>query len=285
MSSTVACLLLLVLLVVDVRGKLMDPDYGADSRKLIKSRGFGFEEHEITTRDGYMLTVFRIVNPYSIPTMPIIIVHGIFSSSRDFLIAGPDGHVNEGTKVMGNNLGFELAKRDYDVWLVNSRGNVYSQNHTKFMTHDKINRDPRFWDFSYADMAQFDVPAVVNHVLRTTQVMTVGYIGHSRGSNAMFAAMSMFPELNKKIRPFIALAPVVFAKHASPLIFNFPIPALLSGQANFPVNQIDLVPEAVKKVRPRFTCSPIRSLIRFFPSNRPKRWAAPWLTGSSARLS
>jgi lysosomal acid lipase/cholesteryl ester hydrolase len=233
-----------------------DPDYGADSRKIIISRGFEYEEHHVTTRDGYILTVFRLVKPgnsNNIPSnklkSPVLIVHGIFSSSRDFIIADPKTSYKDGDPV-GNSLGFELSIRNYDVWLVNCRGNTYSQNHTHYLLEDgqTINQNDEYWDFSHADIAQFDVPAVVDHVLKTTGRQTVAYIGHSRGTGAMFAAMSMFPSLNQKVKPFIALSPVVFAKHASPLIFNLPIPAHVTGHRNFPINQREYLPDDLKRV-------------------------------------
>lgn len=47
----------------------------------------------------------------------------------------------------------------------NSRGNGFSRNHTGL--------DPgkaEFWDFSWDEMAAFDVPAMVSHVLQQSEL-------------------------------------------------------------------------------------------------------------------
>lgn len=41
-----------------------DPDYGLTACELIEARKFKCETHYITTQDGYILTVHRIVNPH-----------------------------------------------------------------------------------------------------------------------------------------------------------------------------------------------------------------------------
>lgn len=241
------CFLVALLTLVKVfDGTFVDPDYGRETCELILSRGFRCQEHSIFTRDGYILTAFRILDP-EVPASksPVILVHGLFESSRDFVIAGPDGHRDEGTSVVGNCMGFELAKRGFDVWLLNCRGNSYSQNHTIY--RDKrlgLNTHPAFWDYSYEDIGMFDVPATVAHVLKVTGRPTVAYIGHSRGSGAMFAALSVFPYLNKQIQPFIALSPVVRVKYASGLLWNV---GALTGSSNFPVGQKVFFPKKSKK--------------------------------------
>ena len=48
----------------------------------------------------------------------------------------------------------------YDVWLGNVRGNIYSLNHTT-LTPDSH----QFWDFSFQEMAEIDLPAMVDKVL------------------------------------------------------------------------------------------------------------------------
>ena len=254
MPSSGSCFALLIALLSlqNVWASIADdPDYGADTRELILSRGFDYEEHEIETQDGYILTTFRILNDeIEEPKMTVLLVHGILSSSRDWLIAGPDGHVKEGTKVMGSNLGFELAKRGYDVWLTNSRGNTYSQNSTRYRTQGKINENNKFWDFSHEDMARYDVPATVSYILRATGRETIGYIGHSRGTTILFAALVMYPHLNDQIQPFIAIAPVVTTKFAmgalaSPMI---KLALLATLSLDYPLGHVNILPDDVKRV-------------------------------------
>lgn len=61
-------------------------------------------------------------------------MHGLGSSSADFLIAGPE-----------RSLPMILADQGYDVWLGNNRGNTWSKKH---LTLDPGKNDT-FWDFRY----------------------------------------------------------------------------------------------------------------------------------------
>lgn len=59
---------------------------------MIKKKGFPFEAHKITSEDGYILELHRIPGPEN--SKPILLVHGMTQSSRDFLM-------NCGKKALG----------------------------------------------------------------------------------------------------------------------------------------------------------------------------------------
>ena len=87
----------------------------------------------MTTYDEYILEVHRVVNPFRHGKYgkPVVLMHDLLSSSATWLIGNAgealgDGHIGS---TCGHNLGFELARRGYDVWLPNMRGNTYSLEH------------------------------------------------------------------------------------------------------------------------------------------------------------
>ncbi|XP_053201424.1 gastric triacylglycerol lipase-like [Panonychus citri] len=210
---------------------LNDVDYG-DSPEIIESRGFNCETHKIVTSDGYILTMFRIVNPLIFSNLndtdkltsgkPVLLQSGLFGSSDDFIINSPDGYIDQSFlkfrqsyqsvdyKKSGRNLGFLLANLGYDVWLTNFRGNYYSRNHTTFDPNSS-----EFWSTGYDEMATIDLPMTIDYILAKTKKENVGYVGMSRGSAIMFALLSEKTEYSKKVKPFIAMAPAVYVKRKS----------------------------------------------------------------------
>ena len=187
----------------------IDPDENRDSVQLIESRGFKAETHFITTYDGYILALHRIINPDDVNSTRKVVVlqHGLLASSADFILNSP----GEGPKIfkelssryVGKNLGFTLSRLGYDVWLGNVRGNTYCRNHTKLLPTNR-----KFWDFTWDEHALIDLPTTIDYVRNATKSKTVGYIGHSQGTLVMFALMSSKKEYNDVIKPFIALAPI-----------------------------------------------------------------------------
>lgn len=100
-----------------------------------------------------------------------------------------------------------LADHDYDVWLGNARGNRYSRNHSTL--------DPdasKFWDFSWHEIGMYDLPAMIDYILKATGYKKLQYAGHSQGCTAFFVMCSMRPSYNEKVLSMHAMAPAVYAK-------------------------------------------------------------------------
>uniref|UniRef100_A0A915JYM4 AB hydrolase-1 domain-containing protein n=1 Tax=Romanomermis culicivorax TaxID=13658 RepID=A0A915JYM4_ROMCU len=100
-------------------------------------------------------------------------------------------------------IGYILADKGYDVWLGNVRGNIYSKKHVNLTI-----KDAKFWDFSWQDIAEYDLPAMINFILNKTGTKQIVYVGHSQGTLIGFAKFSTDLEFAKKIKLFVALAPV-----------------------------------------------------------------------------
>ena len=64
-------------------------------------------------------------------------------------------------------------------------------------------------------MAEYDIPAMLNYALKISGQAQLSYIGHSQGTLVGFEAFSTNPELAKKVKLFIALAPIFYLNHTS----------------------------------------------------------------------
>ncbi|KAH3869735.1 gastric triacylglycerol lipase-like [Dreissena polymorpha] len=98
-----------------------------------------------------------------------------------------------------------LADAGFDVWLGNSRENTYGRRHMTLNTTDK-----EFWQFSWDQMAQQDLPAAIDRILAITGVSSLFYGGHSQGGAIMYALMSHDPSYATKVKLFVAHAPAVY---------------------------------------------------------------------------
>lgn len=178
--------------------------------ELTSKYGYPTEEHTVTTDDGYILRVFRIL-PKCNGTrkgLPVVTMHGIYDSSDEYILPGPE-----------TGLGYILSRNCYDVWAANHRGNVYSRQHVRL----NPNTDPEFWEYTFDEHGYFDIPAIVDYVLNATQQTKLNYIGHSQGTTDFFVMASLKPEYNAKIQVSINVAPVAYMRH----IRSF-IPKLIS---------------------------------------------------------
>ncbi|XP_077532056.1 lipase 3-like isoform X2 [Haemaphysalis longicornis] len=216
-----------------------NPDACRNATEMIASKGYPVEEHAVLTRDGYILFLQRIPFGRSGPSRqsrPVVFLqHGLFDSSIDWVMNYPH-----------QSLGYILADAGYDVWLGNVRGNDYSSH----ITYTK--RKKKFWDFSneclaseksclyvrphvlsplpqvyqqrscksrpFDEMIAIDLPTMIDYVLERTGHGRLIYVGHSQGTMIMFGLLAQFPKYNKKIKLFVALAPVAYLGHlTSPL--------------------------------------------------------------------
>jgi len=172
-------------------------------------------EHKTTTEDGYILTFFRVnlkskaeQNLYqNEPNSVIHLQHGIFDSSDMWFFNGE-----------GKSVGFYLVDQGYDVWVGNNRGNKYSHDHV----NDKIS-EYDFFNYSFDEMALYDVPAFYKYIQEQTNGKKLTWIGHSQGTSQFFAAAldvktKVFIENNTN--KFIALAPIVYMKNIGSTIFE-----------------------------------------------------------------
>lgn len=173
---------------------LEDPDEKANTIQLIESKGYLAEEHSMITQDGYILTVHRIINPNisSIPKQVAFLQHGLLDASSTWVVNFPT-----------QSLGFILADKGFDVWLGNVRGNTYSNYHIKYNKNEE-----EFWNFSFDEMAKYDLSAMIDYILLLTNNSNLFYVGHSQGTMIAFAKLSLEKEFQSKIKLFLALGPV-----------------------------------------------------------------------------
>ncbi|XP_059061820.1 lipase member K-like [Achroia grisella] len=207
---------------------ILDSNLSEDGKRnfteLANAYGHQSEEYNVTTEDGYILTLFHIPGT----GRPYLLMHGLAANADCFALR------------KNNSLAFTLADKGYDVWIGNTRGNDYSFGHVKYDA--KV--DEEYWDFSLHENGYYDYPAIIDFILNKTSQEKLTLIGHSQGTINGFVLGSLRPEYNDKINIFIALAPVAVFKPRGilkPFLKVVPADTLysLSKASGFDVIQIN----------------------------------------------
>ncbi|RHZ54741.1 hypothetical protein Glove_423g18 [Diversispora epigaea] len=211
-------------------------------REMVEYWGYTLEEHVVMTRDNYILGIHRIPEGkystcYTQNNNINKINHNNYDRARDHIesifdecgishsvIRNKSYSSGQSTTIkpvvilyhglmmcsdvwmcnleQERRLACILVDAGYDVWFGNARGNKYSMKHLK---HKPDSR--RFWEYSMDEFALYDLPDSIDYILEITKAPSLTYIGFSQGTAQAFAALSINPNLNKKVNLFIALAP------------------------------------------------------------------------------
>ncbi|NXO21539.1 LIPM Lipase, partial [Cisticola juncidis] len=204
------------------------------SQKIL-FHGYPSEEYKVMTEDGYFLSLNRIPHGKGGAGLlgsksPVLLVHGFCLDGGVWVDNLPD-----------NSLAFVLADAGYDVWIGNNRGTSWSRRHQNLSIDSE-----EFWDFSFHEMAVYDLPAMVDFVLMKAGQRKLFYVGHGQGSSLGFIAFSSMPHLGKKIKFFFALAPVYTFRHArGPILKSVFLPSQVLKDI-FGTRELVLVPRKEK---------------------------------------
>ncbi|KAJ1260020.1 hypothetical protein BS78_10G200100 [Paspalum vaginatum] len=166
----------------------------------VAAYGYPCEEYHVTTDDGYILSLKRI--PYGLSDAgnstgdtrtPVLLFHGLLVDGFCWVLSNPK-----------QSLGFILADGGYDVWIANCRGTKSSRRHISLSPED-----PAFWDWTWDELAAYDLPAVLRFVYNKTGGKKVHYVGHSLGTLIILAAFSE-NKLVDIVRSAVLLCPIAY---------------------------------------------------------------------------
>jgi len=110
-----------------------------------------------------------------------------------------------------DSLAIALAKAGFDVWLGNNRGNYFSSEHEKL---DWLEDEASYWKFSFKEMGEYDLPAMLTTVQEETGGKKIKYLGTSLGTTQMFYGLQSPVSkeiLDGVLELVIAMAPITIA--------------------------------------------------------------------------
>lgn len=179
------------------------------------------------TKDGYILDLWHAWDPKASQRYQpngdkkvVFMQHGLVDTAGTWFFTEPE-----------KSVAYTLAHEGFDLWIGNNRGTVYSDRHVKYTT-----KDAAFWNYTFHEMAEFDLPANLDFVLNKTGVEKVTYFGHSQGTIQFWIGNIMYDDIGSKVDQMIAMAPVMYLNHmVSPAIefcFTFHIDTFVETYLN-----------------------------------------------------
>ncbi|CAN0924651.1 Triacylglycerol lipase 2 [Linum grandiflorum] len=160
------------------------------------------EEVHVTTKDGFNLSLQRISKGrntrgenHKSRRPPVLLQHGLFVDGITWLMNSPE-----------HNLPMILVEQGFDVWISNLRGTKYSRSHKSLRPNQR-----EFWNWSWDELATFDLPAIVDHIYKVTG-QKIHYVGHSMGTLIVLASLSE-RHLVDKLKSTVLLCPIAYSSH------------------------------------------------------------------------
>ncbi|XP_026806196.1 gastric triacylglycerol lipase-like [Rhopalosiphum maidis] len=163
----------------------------------IKASGYPLKMYEYQTEDHFMLGMERIpYSKYGNKTIgkPVILLSGMFATSIVYV-----SH--------NKSLGYLLSDAGFDVWLFNYRVTGMSKKIKDPRTGIVPKLSSLNWDYSFHELAIYDLPAAIDLVISVTGYSKVDVGGVSLGGTIPLITLSEKPEYNKKVRNMILMAP------------------------------------------------------------------------------
>ncbi|CAG9815304.1 unnamed protein product [Phaedon cochleariae] len=169
-----------------------NPDAGAPPLEILRRWGCHAAEYNVTTKDGYQISIIRAWPTHITQPIPIVMGHGIYMNSLGFI------------SMFNKTIAYNLIQEGYDVYLINFRGTLFSTGHTN-MTQS----DYDYWMYSFHEMGICSTLTALDLVARISGKPKSIYIGYSMGTTAMFVYSTLYPtEASERLAGVIALAPV-----------------------------------------------------------------------------
>ncbi|KAK6454459.1 Alpha/Beta hydrolase protein [Scheffersomyces xylosifermentans] len=174
-----------------------------DLRYYALAMGLDLEEYNITTEDGFVLTLHHLIDPKESVSdrqnkKPVLLQHGLLSCSGAYLTTGH------------NSLAYHFIESGYDVWLGNNRS-WFEPRHT-FLEGNLLHNE-EYWDWDIRELAYYDLPAIIENVLsHKPNHDKLILVGHSQGCTQSFIMLrnGNLSHIHSKIEYFFPLAPAIF---------------------------------------------------------------------------
>ncbi|CAG86181.2 DEHA2C09812p [Debaryomyces hansenii CBS767] len=175
----------------------------SDLRYYALAMKLDLQEYRITTEDGYILTLHRLVDPNETELQrqsrkPVLLQHGLLSCSGSYVTSGY------------HSLAYHVLTSGYDVWLGNNRS-WFEAKHA-FYEGDLLHSE-EYWDWDIRELAYYDLPCIIDNVLaHKPQHDKLSIIGHSQGCTQTFLMLKNgnLADYHKKVEIFFQLAPAIF---------------------------------------------------------------------------
>ncbi|KAL5080616.1 hypothetical protein RYX36_009037 [Vicia faba] len=164
---------------------------------LISIHGYKCQELEVTTNDGYILSIQRILEGRvkvegNVTKEPVIVQHGVMVDGATWFMNSPE-----------QNLPMILADNNFDVWVVNTRGTKYSRKHTYL---DASRQE--YWHWSWDELVTYEMPAIFDFVSKETG-QKIHYVGHSLGTLVALVSLAE-GKWENQIKSVALLSPIAY---------------------------------------------------------------------------